>query len=522
MQRSGSDAELNHGPGPRSDAPEAGTARGPALPPTEGVVLAGDPAQELEGRRVRRPSRDEVRTAAVKVLIVVLDVATVAVAAVLATAVAAWLGGWSARTVRHHLVLAGTLLPVWPVLFARQHMYAARFLTRLFDELRRAIRVVVLGVVAMVVAGWLVGSTVSRVWLAVFLPAALLCVGLERFVVRRWFVHRRRSGRSLRRVLIVGTNTEALDLDQALSDPAVGYRVVGFVTDDPDPPAELDGRPVRSGTANTVSIAHALDAHGVILATTGLELAPSNLLLRELIDAGLHVEITSGLRDITPERMTVRPLGRHPVVYLEPSQRLGWRAIAKRTFDVVVAAAGLVLVSPLLVLAGLAIKLTSRGPVLFRQERVGRSGRPFQVLKLRTMVVDAEERLGELLELNESDGPLFKLRDDPRITRVGRVLRKLSIDELPQLWNVVRGDMSLVGPRPALPREVAQWDDELFERLRVRPGITGMWQVSGRSDTGFAEYQRLDLFYVDNWSILIDIGILARTIPTVVSGRGAA
>jgi exopolysaccharide biosynthesis polyprenyl glycosylphosphotransferase len=220
--------------------------------------------------------------------------------------------------------------------------------------------------------------------------------------------------------------------------------------------------------------------------------------------------------------MTVRPLGRHPVVYLEPSQRLGWRAVAKRSFDVVVAATGLVLVAPLMAVAAVAIKITSPGPVLFRQERVGRSGRPFQVLKLRTMVVDAEDRLDEVLDRNESDGPLFKLRDDPRITSAGRWLRKLSIDELPQLWNVVRGDMSLVGPRPALPREVAEWDDELFERLRVRPGITGMWQVSGRSDTGFAEYQRLDLFYVDNWSILIDIGILARTVPTVLSGRGAA
>ena len=143
------------------------------------------------------------------------------------------------------------------------------------------------------------------------------------------------------------------------------------------------------------------------------------------------------------------------------------------------------------------------------------------MLKLRTMVVDAEDRLAAILEHNESDGPLFKLRDDPRITPVGRYLRKLSIDELPQLWNVVRGDMSLVGPRPALPREVAEWDEELFERLRVRPGITGMWQVSGRSSSGFAEYQRLDLFYVDNWSILIDLGIMFRTIPSVLTARGA-
>jgi len=234
------------------------------------------------------------------------------------------------------------------------------------------------------------------------------------------------------------------------------------------------------------------------------------------------VEMTSGLRDVTPERMTVRPLGRHPVVYLEPARRYGWRAVAKRIFDLALSSVALVCTAPVLLIAAMAIKLSSPGPVLFRQVRAGRDGKPFYVLKLRTMVVDAEARLAELMEHNESDGPLFKMREDPRITTVGRFLRKLSIDELPQLWNVVRGDMSLVGPRPALQTEVEEWGDELHERLRVRPGITGMWQVSGRSDAGFAEYQRLDLFYVDNWSILIDLGILLRTVPAVVTGRGAS
>lgn len=473
------------------------------------------------GPRAWFPDRPEVRTVVLKTLIVVVDVLTIAVASTFATLLTAWFAGWDADSVRDHLVLAALLLPVWPVLFARQHLYAARFLTRLFDELRRAFRVVVSGVVAMIVLGWAFDLPVSRLWLAVFLPVALVAVGAERYLVRRWFVHRRRAGRSLRDVLIVGTNSEALDLERSLADPAFGYRVVGFVSDEPDAPPEIDGRPVRIGSDRTVEHAHELGAYGVILAATNLELALSNHLLRELIDADLHVELTSGLRDVTPERMTVRPLGRHPVVYLEPAKRFGWRAIAKRTFDVVASLAGLVLVSPVLLVAAIAIKLTSPGPVLFRQERVGRDGRTFQLLKLRTMVVDAEKMLPDLLDRNECDGPLFKLRDDPRITSAGRWLRKLSIDELPQLWNVVRGDMSLVGPRPALPREVQAWNEELFERLRVRPGITGMWQVSGRSESGFEEYQRLDLFYVDNWSLLIDLGILARTIPTVLSGRGA-
>jgi exopolysaccharide biosynthesis polyprenyl glycosylphosphotransferase len=225
--------------------------------------------------------------------------------------------------------------------------------------------------------------------------------------------------------------------------------------------------------------------------------------------------------DIVPERLFVRALGRFPVVYVEPVRRNGWRAVAKRSFDIAVSSFALVIASPLLLLTAIAVKLDSRGPVLFRQTRVGRDSAPFTVRKFRSMVADAEEKLIDLRDQNECDGPLFKIRDDPRVTRVGKVLRKTSIDELPQLWNVLRGEMSLVGPRPALPSEVAAWPDPLYQRLRVRPGITGMWQVSGRSDNSFEEYARLDLTYVDNWSLATDLAILAKTVPAVLLRRGA-
>jgi lipopolysaccharide/colanic/teichoic acid biosynthesis glycosyltransferase len=185
------------------------------------------------------------------------------------------------------------------------------------------------------------------------------------------------------------------------------------------------------------------------------------------------------------------------------------------------AAVGLVLISPVVLLAMLAVRLDSPGPALFRQRRVGRDGEPFTMFKVRTMTDDAEERRAELLHRNEADGPLFKLRDDPRVTRVGRLLRKLSVDELPQLLNVLLGHMSLVGPRPALPDEVAAWSPEVHERLRVRPGITGLWQVSGRSDCSFDDYARFDLYYVDNWSLATDVAILVRTVPLVLLGHGA-
>lgn len=275
------------------------------------------------------------------------------------------------------------------------------------------------------------------------------------------------------------------------------------------------------GVADLVGILREYPGASVIVAASAVESAVTNRLARDLLDQGVHVELSSTLRDISSQRLTVRPLGRFPIVYVEPVTRGGWRAWAKRSFDVTGAALGLLATAPIMAVVALLVKLDSPGPVLFRQIRAGRDSEPFPVLKVRTMVVDAEDRLAELRELNEADGPLFKMADDPRITRIGRFLRVTSLDELPQLWNVLRGDMSLVGPRPALPHETEEWDALLAQRLRVKPGITGMWQVSGRSDTSFEDYTRLDLYYVDNWSLATDLAILAKTIPVVLLRKGA-
>ena len=339
--------------------------------------------------------------------------------------------------------------------------------------------------------------------------------------VRGFTMRRTGAGVFVKRIMVIGTGADAAAVEHALAHSEnSSLQVVGFLPSGSCDEVRVDPKQIIRFDGSLLAAANHLRVNEIIVAVK--ERRGGAIPLRELLDGGLHVEMTSGLRDVTPERMTVRPLGRHPVVYLEPARRYGWRAVAKRIFDLALSSVALVCTAPVLLIAAMAIKLSSPGPVLFRQVRAGRDGKPFYVLKLRTMVVDAEARLAELMEHNESDGPLFKMREDPRITTVGRFLRKLSIDELPQLWNVVRGDMSLVGPRPALQTEVEEWGDELHERLRVRPGITGMWQVSGRSDAGFAEYQRLDLFYVDNWSILIDLGILLRTVPAVVTGRGAS
>jgi exopolysaccharide biosynthesis polyprenyl glycosylphosphotransferase len=395
------------------------------------------------------------------------------------------------------------------------HLYQARFTELQGEELRCIVAATALTGTGLVTAGWALAIEIERSWLVAGLLAAATAVTLERQAARAAFRAARRHGLMLRKVAIIGRNGEAKALRRVLDeDPTAGYRVVTVVEPGPggDPVVlaeQLVAETVASGSTTALVAASAMDT----------EL--STRLLRRLAEAGIHVEMTSTLRDVDHRRLRVRPIGPFPVMYVEPVVRNGWRATAKRTFDASIAGLGLLLLGPLLALVALAVKLDSRGPVFYGQTRVGRGNRPFRIWKFRTMVANADELRAELEHQNQADGPLFKIDHDPRITRVGRLLRKTSIDELPQLWNVLRNEMSLVGPRPGLPSEAVHWDAELRERLRVKPGITGMWQVHGRSNASFDEYARLDLYYVHNWSLLVDLGILARTVPTVLWSKGA-
>ena len=454
------------------------------------------------------------------------------VAADLIMVVAAMAIAYQLRSVLHmedpaevrsrHLAVGALSLPLWVALFARYRLYRGNSVVARRDEWRRLVHAVAASVVAMALVGFMAKLYVARTWLLLTFVLALVLTAVEREIVRRIFRSLRRGGRVLRRVLIVGANGDAVSLAAALvAEPALGYHVVGFVDDNAVEGFVLDHRPVLGSVAHTLEAVRGTGAEGVIVVTTAVGMAAANRLARELPEAGIRVEVISALRDIAAERLELRCLGQYPMLHVEPVQRRGWRAAAKRGFDATVAGTALVLTAPLLGLVALAIKLTSPGPVLFRQQRIGRDGQLFEVLKFRTMVVDAEQRLAELWAANEADGPLFKLHRDPRVTPVGHFLRRFSIDELPQLWNVLRGDMALVGPRPALPGEVRGWSPELHQRLRVRPGITGMWQVNGRSLASFDDYCRLDLYYVDNWSLLTDLSILFQTVPAVLRRRGA-
>jgi exopolysaccharide biosynthesis polyprenyl glycosylphosphotransferase len=413
-------------------------------------------------------------------------------------------------------------LPVSLFLFGNQRLYNTRFIGRRIDEFRRIVNATILGALAVSVTASLGNVLLRRSGLVILALVSCLTVFLEREIARRMFLRLRSGGRMVRHVVIAGANPEGRDIAAMLqAEPWLGYHVVGFVDDNVPAREPVPGIPLLGGVGDLQHLLQEFPHASVIVASSAVESAVTNRLARDLLDQGVHVELSSTLRDISSQRLTVRPLGRFPVVYVEPVTRGGWRAWAKRSFDVIIAAIGLVATAPVYLAAAIAIKIDTRGPVLFRQVRVGRDSAPFPVLKLRTMVTDAEDRLAELRSLNEADGPLFKMTNDPRVTRVGRFLRVTSIDELPQLWNVLRGDMSLVGPRPALPHETEEWDALLAQRLRVKPGITGMWQVSGRSDTTFEDYTRLDLYYVDNWSLATDLAILTKTLPVVLFRRGA-
>jgi exopolysaccharide biosynthesis polyprenyl glycosylphosphotransferase len=410
---------------------------------------------------------------------------------------------WSAMAV---LVLG------WWFWLSRARLYSARFITRRSDEIRRIFDSSIATAASIAVVAYVAELHVARGWLAVATLLGFLVIGIEREVVRAGFDRRRRNGELCRRVVMIGANEEARQLVQMFQDETeLGYQVVATI----DPRAVADRTEL---TTRVLAEVRRHDALGVVVAASSIETKASNRLVRDLVENGIHVELSSTLIDIEPGRLTVRPLGRFPVVYIEAVRRRGWRALAKRVFDVVVSLTVLLLASPILAVLAIVIRRHDGGPVLFRQSRVGQHGVPFDMLKLRSMVTDAEERRAAL----ETPGTaLFKLKDDPRVTPIGKFIRKTSLDELPQLWNVVRGEMSLVGPRPALWSEMEAWEDDLYGRLRVRPGITGMWQVSGRSSAGFEQYTRLDLYYVDNWSLVIDLSILLRTIPAVLRHDGA-
>jgi exopolysaccharide biosynthesis polyprenyl glycosylphosphotransferase len=280
--------------------------------------------------------------------------------------------------------------------------------------------------------------------------------------------------------------------------------------------------PVVGDLSDLAEVARATRADCVFVASSAVRVEDMRRITKLARQQGVEVRVSANLPELSTGRLSVQSFAGLMTLSLQPVRLSKPKAVLKRAFDISLAAGGILITTPVWLCTALAVKISSHGPVFFRQIRVGKGGRPFTVFKFRTMVNGAEEALAELRALNEASGPLFKIRDDPRVTRVGRILRRWSLDVLPQLLNVVRGDMSLVGPRPPLPEEVEAYEQDWhFDRLEVLPGITGLWQVSGRSNLSFDDYMRLDLSYVENWSIGFDIFILAKTLPALLSRKGA-
>jgi exopolysaccharide biosynthesis polyprenyl glycosylphosphotransferase len=400
--------------------------------------------------------------------------------------------------------------------------YEPRFLAVGAEEFRRVLRASVRLVGAIALVCYVSKIAVARGFVAGVIPAGFLLLVLGRWAARRWLHAHRRRGEWSYRILAVGSRESVSHLvEQVARAPFAGLVVVAAcVTDDEAGSWIAPGVPVVGSADTAVAHAKLLDVDVVAPTPYGLHPRFIKELGWALEGSGRHLVMASGLTDVAGPRIHVSPVAGLPLVWVDEPQFTGMARVAKKLVDFFGSLVLLVVLSPLLALTALLVKLSSPGPVLFRQQRAGLHGREFELFKFRSMYVDAAERRRDLVDLNESDGHLFKMRRDPRVTRVGRVIRRWSIDELPQLLNVLRGQMSLIGPRPLLVED-SDYSGHARRRLLVRPGLTGLWQVSGRSDLCWEEAVRLDLYYVENWSLALDLVILGRTVLVVVRGNGA-
>ena len=444
-----------------------------------------------------------------------------------AAAVAAWtvLGSHPDASPATSLFWATVgLVVVWPALLHATGAHAERVFGTGSDEYRAVGRA---GFVLLAVAGFVsyaAGLDLSRALVVGAVPALTLSTLLGRFAARCALRGLRAQGRCTKRVVVVGRGTAALELvDRLRRERFAGLEVVAacVTPDDRDRVARVAGVPV-AGLEDVLTLAGRLGAD-TIAVTSASETASQYLrsLSWQLEGTGIELLVAPGLIEVAGPRLHIRPFEGLPLLSVEQPCFEGWQRVVKGGLDRAAAGLAVLFLAPVLLAIALAVKVTSPGPVLYRQERVGVNGQAFTMLKFRSMVVDADRQVDALKAQNISDGLLFKMRVDPRVTPVGRVLRRLSLDELPQLFNILGGSMSLVGPRPPLPGEVARYDTSVSRRLLVKPGLTGLWQISGRSDLPWEESVRLDLRYVENWSLAMDLLILAKTVRAVLSRSGA-
>jgi exopolysaccharide biosynthesis polyprenyl glycosylphosphotransferase len=422
-----------------------------------------------------------------------------------------------------YLVLSLALPLLWVIALRVAGAYEKRFLGSGSDEFRRILNAGLSLTGALALISYAVNNELSRIYLLVSMQVIVVLDLVVRMALRKRLHRLRRRGLCMSTVVAVGHESAVSQLIRELRrEPHHGLQVVAACLAGESAANEVAGVPVVGDLDDTASAVRNLNAGTVaVLSCPEMDGLTLRTLAWELEKTGTDLCVAPALLDVAGPRTTVRPTAGLTLLHVDHPQLSGPRQVVKDLFDRCMAAFVLVTLSPLMLAIAAAIRFSDNGPALFTQMRVGKDGEQFKIYKFRTMVVDAEARLAEIKEKNESDGMLFKIRRDPRITAIGARLRKSSLDELPQLINVLRGEMSLVGPRPALPEEAAKYADHVRRRLVVKPGLTGMWQVNGRSELSWEETVRLDLRYVENWSFALDLQILWKTVSVILRGSGA-
>jgi exopolysaccharide biosynthesis polyprenyl glycosylphosphotransferase len=477
-----------------------------------GVAATGGTTERRANRRLSTWTRDYLRKVALA------DLGCAVVGVFMAAQVR-----FGSNVTSIYLALSLALPVLWVAALWLAGAYDVRFIGTGSDEYRKVLNAGVSLTAAVAIFSYAINLELSRAYVVIALPSITVFDLLARFALRKRLHAWRMRGECRHNVVAVGHELAVADLVTELGrDRYHGLTVVGACVVRPGELDEVVGVPVYGGLDDITAAVKAFDADTVaVTACPEMDGVRLRSLAWELEKTGTDLCVSPALLDVAGPRTTVRPTAGLTLLHVDHPQLSGFRLVLKGLFDRCAAAAALVMLAPLMAALAAAVCLHDRGPALFAQVRVGKDGHSFRMYKFRTMVVDAEKRRAELLPSNDSDGVLFKLRRDPRVTAVGAHLRRLSLDELPQLFNVFLGHMSLVGPRPALPDEAAVYAEHVRRRLVVKPGLTGLWQVNGRSDLSWDESVRLDLRYVENWSFALDLQILWKTISVMVRGSGA-